>query len=229
MKKHIPNALTGLNLLCGTFGVVYVVEKSTLGLDFNKAAYFVWIACVFDFLDGFAARALKVSSPIGKELDSLADLISFGLLPSLFVYAHLKLQVDHFYWPFLAFVMVFFSAYRLAIFNIDQSQSDSFKGLPTPGNALFITGLPFLFPFLSETLLRPVELSLITLIFSFLLVSPFRLLALKFKSYSWGENKYRFTFLGFSVLLLVAFQWAAISLIIMMYLIFSLGKRKGIQ
>src|SRR5689334_16277726 len=113
MTRHIPNFLTCCNLLCGCLGVVFVLE----GRDV-PAAYFVWIACVFDFFDGFAARILKVSSPIGKELDSLADMVSFGLLPSLVVYKMLSESNAPDYVPYVAFSIAVFSALRLAIFNI---------------------------------------------------------------------------------------------------------------
>src|SRR6476659_1166084 len=115
MTRHIPNFLTCCNLICGCLGVVFVLEGRLV-----PAAYFVWIACVFDFFDGFAARMLKVSSPIGKELDSLADLISFGLLPSVVVYKMLVAANAPEYVPYLAFSIAVFSALRLAIFNLDE-------------------------------------------------------------------------------------------------------------
>jgi CDP-diacylglycerol---serine O-phosphatidyltransferase len=231
MKKHIPNFLTCCNLLCGSLGVVYILRNEEGASGWLSAgvapAYFVWAACVFDFFDGFAARALKVSSPIGKELDSLADVVSFGLLPSVFMYDYMQRQATSSetiiqYVPFIAFMIVIFSALRLAIFNIDETQKDSFRGLPTPANALFITALPFLQLPLLESV---IALSVITIVFSLLLVSRIELFALKFKNFTWNENKIRFTFLILSVLLLVLLQQAAIPVLIILYVLLSLTAR----
>jgi CDP-diacylglycerol--serine O-phosphatidyltransferase len=186
------------------------------------AAYFVWAAAVFDFFDGFAARMLKVSSPIGKELDSLADMVSFGLLPSLVMYKML-MGVSNSNWvPFVAFLIAVGAALRLAIFNVDETQSDSFKGLNTPSNTLFITSLPLLGSSLSTWVQTEWVLLGITIIFSWLMVSPIRFFAFKFKNFSWGDNKIRFTFLAASVLLLVIFQVSAIPFIILLYIASSL-------
>jgi CDP-diacylglycerol---serine O-phosphatidyltransferase len=240
MKKHLPNFLTCCNLVCGALGVLTILNFGAPDIDnplptpLLPAAIFVWVACVFDFLDGFAARALKVSSPIGKELDSLADMVSFGLLPAVFMFDFIRDQSrsaftqEQFYsspamyLPFVSFVMIVFSALRLAIFNVDETQKDSFRGLPTPANALFITALPFLaFPG-ADSILSPWGLVAITVVFSFLLVSRIELFALKFKTFGWAENKIRFTFLILSVLLLVIFQVAAVPLIILLYILLSL-------
>lgn len=218
--RHLPNALTCCNLLCGALGTVYILE----GHGLFPAAYFVWFSLGFDFLDGFAARSLGVTSPIGKELDSLADVISFGLLPSVLIYALIKELAPESYLPYLAFIIVICSALRLAKFNIDETQSDSFKGLPTPANALFLTGLPFLTEGIREFLFRPLPLVGISIIFSLLLVSRVDLFALKFKDFSWGNNKLQFTFLAISVLLMVIFKFAAIPLIIIFYILLSLSK-----
>lgn len=220
MLRHLPNALTCCNLLCGAVGTVYILE----GHDLYPAAYFVWLSLVFDFLDGFAARSLGVASPIGKELDSLADVISFGLLPSVLIYVLIKEQAPESYLPFLAFIIVICSALRLAKFNIDESQSDSFKGLPTPANALFLTGLPFLPDGIQEFLFQPLLLAGISIVFSLLLVSRIDLFALKFKDFSWWNNKLQFTFLAISVLLLVILKFAAVPLIIIFYILLSLSK-----
>lgn len=218
IKRHIPNFLTCCNLLCGCIGIVFVTSG-----NLNAAAYFVWIACVFDFFDGFAARMLKVSSPIGKELDSLADMVSFGLLPSMVMYVMLQDATHSEYLPYLAFSIAVFSALRLAIFNIDETQSDSFRGLPTPANALFITSLPLLTGPIAIALFEPWIVITIVVISSYLLVSGIPLFALKFKSFNWKENKARFTFLIVSVVLLATLQIAAIPLIILLYIALSLG------
>ena len=220
MTKHIPNFLTCCNLICGCLGVVFVLEGRAF-----PAAYFVWIACVFDFLDGFAARMLKVSSPIGKELDSLADMVSFGLLPSIVMYKMMVSTGAPEYVPYLAFSIAIFSALRLAIFNVDERQTDSFRGLPTPANTLMITALPLLTGTAADFLQSYWVLIIITLLSSYLMVSDIELFALKFKNFSWQDNKIRFTFLLLSVLLLATLQLLAIPLIILLYIAISLGVR----
>lgn len=219
MLKHLPNFLTCCNLVCGCLGIISLWQRPEV-----PTAYFVWAACVFDFFDGFAARLLKTSSPIGKELDSLADVVSFGVLPSLLLF----IQIGNDPFPFLPYVAIFMavcSALRLAIFNVDETQSDSFRGVPTPANALFITALPFLDPGVFGFVLQPVPLAIITVVFSLLLVSRFELFALKFKNFSWKDNQMRFTFLGISALLLAWLQFAAIPLVIILYIALSLGVR----
>jgi CDP-diacylglycerol--serine O-phosphatidyltransferase len=184
------------------------------------AAYFVWASCVFDFLDGFAARMLNVSSPIGKELDSLADVVSFGVLPAALMFQMLQVSSSNEYIPYLGFMVAAFSALRLAIFNIDETQSDSFKGLPTPANALFLTALPLLPATLHNWFNTP-SLIIIVIITSLLLVSRIKLFALKFKDFGWKDNQVRFTFLAISVLLLAILQVSAIPLIIVLYVLTS--------
>ncbi len=220
MLKHIPNFLTCCNLICGCFGIVYCLEDRSI-----PAAYFVWAAAIFDFFDGFAARALKVSSPIGKELDSLADVISFGVLPALVMYKLIGHSTDIEFLPYLGFTIAVFSALRLAIFNVDETQTDSFKGLNTPSNTLFITSLPLISNTVGSWLYQSWVLVGITLVFSLLMVSRLEFFALKFKNFSWKENKIRFTFLLLSVLLLITFQLVAIPLIIILYIALSLGVR----
>jgi CDP-diacylglycerol---serine O-phosphatidyltransferase len=220
MIRHLPNFLTCCNLISGCFGIVFLLEGRGV-----PAAYFVWASCIFDFFDGFAARMLKVSSPIGKELDSLADVVSFGVLPSMVMYkligAHASLESL----PYLGFTIAAFSALRLAIFNIDTRQTDSFIGLNTPSNTLFITALPLLPPFITSWLFQDWLLVLITMVFSLLLVSPLEFFALKFKNFTWTDNKLRFTFLLLAVLLLLIFSTAAIPLIILLYIGLSLLNR----
>jgi CDP-diacylglycerol---serine O-phosphatidyltransferase len=220
MKRHLPNFLTCCNLLCGCLGIVFLLEDRNI-----PAAWFVWAACVFDFFDGFAARMLKVSSPIGKELDSLADVVSFGVLPSMVMYKMLAESSSSDAIPFVGFMIAMFSALRLAIFNVDETQRDSFKGLNTPANTLFITSLPLLHGTVGDWLFLPATLILITVVFSFLLVSRIEIFALKFKNFSWADNKIRFTFLAISALLLITLQIIAIPLIILLYIGLSLGDK----
>src|SRR5690606_23673792 len=215
--RHIPNLLTCFNLLCGCLGIVFVLENRNI-----EAAYFVWAACVFDFFDGFAARALKVSSPIGKELDSLADVVSFGLLPAVVMYKLWPTGSGE-YLPYLSFSIAIFSALRLAIFNVDETQRDSFRGLPTPANALLITALPLQNGAILDWLALPWVLVTIIVLSSFLLVSPLELFALKFKNFTWRDNKIRFSFLILSVLVLAFGHAPAIPLVIILYIGLSLG------
>ncbi|MBI3481883.1 MAG: CDP-diacylglycerol--serine O-phosphatidyltransferase [Bacteroidetes bacterium] len=217
MKRHIPNALTCCNLLCGCFGIVYCLENRDVPI-----AYFVWAAGVFDFFDGFAARWLKVTSSIGKELDSLADMVSFGLLPSLVMYKMIEATTANIYLPYVGLMIAVCSALRLAIFNVDETQHDSFKGLNTPANTIFITALPFVTGGVGAFIRQDWVLISITIIFSLLLVSRIDILAFKFKDFSWAKNKLRFTFLVSAVLLLVLMGKPAIPLIILTYIAFSL-------
>ena len=217
MKRHIPNFLTCCNLLCGCFGIVFCLEDRTIPI-----AYFVWAAGVFDFFDGLAARMLKVTSPIGKELDSLADMVSFGLLPSLVMYKMIAASSTLAWLPYVAFFIAICSALRLAIFNVDETQSDSFKGLNTPANTLFITSLPLVYGQVGNWLFQDWILVLITITFSLLLISRIEFFAFKFKNLSWNNNKVRFTFIGVSLVLLALFGIIALPLLILLYIVFSL-------
>jgi CDP-diacylglycerol--serine O-phosphatidyltransferase len=198
-------------------GIVYCLEERSI-----PAAYFVWIAALFDFFDGFAARLLKVHSAIGKELDSLADVVSFGVLPSLVMYKLIAASSSIPWLPYAAFMIAAFSALRLAIFNVDETQRDSFKGLNTPANTLFITSLPLLSGSVAAWLHQDWLLVLITIMFSLLMVSPIQFFAFKFKNFSWAENQVRFSFVALSTILLVFFQVTAIPLIILLYIFTSL-------
>lgn len=218
LLRHIPNALTCANLVCGCLGIISLFTNKI------EPAYFIWAACVFDFFDGFAARLLKVSSPIGKELDSLADMVSFGVLPALAVYNWIGSSAG-LYLPYVAIMIAVFSALRLAKFNIDTNQSDSFIGVPTPANALFLSALPFLPEAIRTVIFLPYMLAAIAFIFSLLLVAPLPLFALKFKNFGWQGNQLRFTFLAVSVLLLLVFHAGAIPFIILSYIGVSLVSR----
>ena len=217
MTRHLPNFLTCCNLLAGCLGIVFVLEDRNV-----PAAYLVWLACIFDFLDGFAARMLKVTSPVGKELDSLADVVSFGVLPSLVMYKMISESSDSSFLPFIGFTIAVFSALRLAVFNVDETQRDSFRGLNTPANTLFITALPLLNEDAGAWLYQPWLLILLTLVFSLLLVSRIEFFAFKFKNFRWQDNQMRFTFLILAVLLLIILQILAIPIIIVLYIVLSL-------
>lgn len=204
-------------------GIVAVFEGSL-----ELAVYMIWLAAVFDFFDGFAARVLKVSSPIGGELDSLADMVTFGVLPAAIVYKMLQQPGLSPVIPYLAFVIAVFSALRLAKFNVDTRQSSSFIGLPTPANALFISSLPLILEYSQlpvQFILEPWFLLGAAFILSFLLVAELPLFALKFKSFSWEENKLKYIFLITSVVLVFLFKFVSIPLIIALYILLSLFNR----
>src|SRR5690606_29281781 len=224
MKKHIPNFITCLNLFSGCIGTVFAFNG-----DLKTAAYFVILSAVFDFFDGFVARLLNVKSNIGKELDSLADMVSFGFLPGMVMFqlitqsliGNSSHQILISYLPYIAFLITIFSALRLAKFNIDTRQSVDFIGLNTPMNTLFIVSLPFVndqYPELLESI--PLLLG-ITFWMSYLLVGEFRLFSMKFTSLSWSLNKYRFSFLIVSSLLIIFLKFAAIPIILALYIAFS--------
>ncbi|MEO9483413.1 MAG: CDP-diacylglycerol--serine O-phosphatidyltransferase [Ekhidna sp.] len=209
MKKYIPNFLTCLNLVIGCLGIYYAITNQK-----PEAFYFVAAAGIFDFLDGFAARMLKVQSEIGKQLDSLSDLVSFGLLPAFFMLQWLQETSDYFW---IAIIVAVFSAIRLAKFNIDESQSDSFKGVPTPANAIMLTSLIFVpFELYEYTLISICVFSAI------LLVSPLRLIALKFSSASWKGNEDRWILIVGVIVLIAVFQWTFIPFLIPFYIVVSI-------
>lgn len=214
MKRHIPNAITCANLFSGCIGIVYAFNGSL-----ETAAYFVLLSGIFDFFDGFVARLLNVKSAIGKELDSLADVISFGFLPGIVMFQLLK-QSDYTseYLPYFGFIITVFSALRLAKFNIDTRQTEDFIGLNTPMNTLFIVSLPFIqkdYPSLIGS--APLLVGLIVLL-SWLLVSEIKIFSLKFSSTSWEQNKIKYIFLILSVLLIAFLKFAAVPLILILYI-----------
>lgn len=227
IKKHIPNTLTCANLLSGCIGIVIVLNGRP-----EWAAYFVWLAALFDFLDGFVARLLKVQSPIGKELDSLADMVTFGVLPAMVMFYLIGHGMPYDgnlesipVMPFLSyagFLLAVFAALRLAKFNIDTRQSDSFIGVPTPAMALFITSLPLVYNRTGlEWIMNPYFLVFIAIVFSFLMVAEIKLLALKFKDFTWANNKLRFILILLSLAMLVTLGIAAIPLVIILYVTLS--------
>lgn len=219
IKKYIPNFITCLNLICGCVGAALAFDG-----NLKAASWLIFLACLFDFLDGFAARLLKVSSPIGKELDSLADMVTFGFLPSVIIFKLIRFTPHpySYYLSFIAFSIAVFSALRLAKFNVDERQATSFIGLPTPASALFIAAIPLIRSELMIPLLvSPIYLSILALIISILLVSPLELFSLKFKDFSWKNNEIRFLFLILIIPLIALLNYAAIPIIIILYIILS--------
>lgn len=214
MKKHIPNALTCANLLSGCIGIVFAFKG-----DLNIAAYAVLVSGIFDFFDGFSARLLNVKSEMGKELDSLADVISFGFLPGVVMFqliAHSNQSTA--YLPYVAFLITIFSALRLAKFNIDTRQSEDFIGLNTPMNSLFIVSLPFIQQQYPGVLDSTLLLIGITILMSWLLVSEIKIYSLKFGTLNWKDNKVKYIFLMISAVLIAFLKFAAIPIVLILYI-----------
>ena len=226
MKKNIPNFITTGNLLCGLLGVLFWKEDALF-----YAALMILAGAIFDFFDGFTARTIGVSSPIGRDLDSFADMVTFGVLPGLITFS----MIGH--WnEVLAYTALFipvFSAWRLAKFNNDPRQSDLFIGLPTPANAMFFGSLALvengLTPAWAGWLLEPGVLAVMSVLFSILLISELRLFSLKFKNWKFKGNETRYLFLLCSVLLLAMFKILAIPMIILGYIILSFALQRNLN
>jgi CDP-diacylglycerol---serine O-phosphatidyltransferase len=219
--RHVPNFITCLNLTAGALGVIWCREN----LPF--AAYMIFIACLFDFIDGFAARLLKASSPIGKELDSLADMVSFGLLPGLIVFHIIgNSSLEHKeILKFAGLLIPVFSALRLAKFNIDERQSYGFIGVPTPANAILFASFALIFGTGNLEHWQMLMIAVLSVIMSLLLVSEIPLFALKFKSFAMKENLHIYLFLAISAVLVLIFGKFAVPGIIFLYILTSLGLR----
>lgn len=232
---NIPNTITCCNLISGCIAIVFALYG-----ELSMALLFIIIGAVFDFFDGMSARLLGVSSPIGKELDSLADVVTFGVAPSAIVFAYLScFDLHSIYLPFVAFVMAAFSALRLAKFNLDERQTTSFIGLPTPANALFwgalISYLHNKSDMVSSLDLPELYLFLIIvamlLISSYLLIAELPLFALKFKHWGWKGNEVKYIFVITSALMIICplvlyKSVIGISAVIAWYVILSLVTRK---
>ena len=229
MRRHIPNTITCCNLLSGCVAAMYAFEGM-----YPFAFVFIIAGAVFDFFDGLTARALKVSSPIGKELDSLADVITFGFAPAAMVFswlrecadAHLDMSLA-FAMPFAAFLLVAFSALRLAKFNVDERQTSSFIGLPTPANALFWGAL--VLGSHDTIVAQPygwVAVIVLIGLFSWLLVAEIPMFSLKFKNLTWKSNRIAYTFLLVSLVLLILLGLNGLSAVIGWYIILSILTQK---
>jgi len=232
LKKLIPNSLTALNLFFGCQSII-----SSLEGNLQQAAWFIGIAAILDFFDGFVARLLNAYSEIGKQLDSLADVVSFGVAPGMIFYV---ISQDHLlfgnsfpmYVPllilfsYLPFLIPIFSAVRLAKFNIDTRQSDSFIGLPTPANALFICAIPFVLEsgpgWAALLFASKYFLLLFPIVSSYLLVAELPLFALKFKNFSFTDNSLRYLFLLGCGVLIFFFHYFGVGLSIVLYVLLSL-------
>ena len=223
MKKHIPNTITCLNLISGCIATYWAFQG-----NYDFALIFIVAGAVFDFFDGMAARLLGVSSPIGKELDSLADVVTFGVAPSAMVFSFLSSFHIHFpLVPFLAFVIAAFSALRLAKFNLDERQTMGFIGLPTPANALFWGSLIVGCGNWLHTLPYSAGIILLMVFVScWLLVSEIPMFALKFKQWGWRGNEIRYLFLLSCIPLLAFFGIAGIAIIVAWYVLLSILTKK---
>ncbi len=214
MKRHIPNAITCANLLSGCIGIVFCFNG-----DLKTAAYFVILSGIFDFFDGMVARALNVKSTIGKELDSLADMVSFGFLPGVIMFQLIKDSNFHNeYLPYFGFLITIFSALRLAKFNVDERQTVDFIGLNTPMNSLFIVSLPYVADLFPALISNSFVLVTVTMLTSYLLVSEIKIFSLKFTNFRWAENKIKFIFVIVSFILFGWLQFVAIPLILALYI-----------
>ena len=235
IKKHIPNTITLLNLASGLLAVIAVFKGY-----YDEAFIFVCLGIFFDFWDGFLARKFKVSGELGLQLDSLADVVTSGVVPGLMMFKLFQdIQEDdtskyflteEFYYmgfvPYLGFIITLASAYRLAKFNIDTRQTDSFIGLPTPANALLIMSIPMIqyagtHEWLVEALYNPFILLAITILSAYMLNAEIPLFSLKMKDFSWEKNKLEVIFLALSVVLLFLIGFTALPVIILLYVALS--------
>ena len=243
MKRHLPNTLTCINLLCGCLALTFIFQGQLV-----TSAYLVGIAAVADFFDGLLARALRVSSPIGKDLDSLADMVSFGVVPGAILFQLLGMainplgssavggaalagtQVLHPSWlAYFGFLVSIFSALRLAKFNNDTRQTTSFIGLPTPACTLVVASLPLILANdqfgVKDLILNPWLLTGLAVLLSGLLVAELPLFALKFKNLKWVGNRRRFIFVALALVLVLTLRAAGIPLAVLLYVLLSVPGR----
>lgn len=250
MKQHIPNVVTLLNLFSGCIAVIFAVNGS-----FVAASAFVFLGIFFDFFDGLLARKLRVQSPLGIQLDSLADLVTSGVVPGIIMYkliasavgANATFVLDDGWnqtigWDnygislvgLIGLLIPLASAYRLAKFNIDEDQQSYFKGLPTPANTLLILSLPLILHFqfsitVSHLFSNVWFLIALTFLSCYLLNCNIKLFALKFKTYAFKPNSVRYLFLVLSLILLVIFKFIAVPIVILLYILVSLFTQKSIS
>jgi CDP-diacylglycerol--serine O-phosphatidyltransferase len=231
IKKHIPNLITLGNLFCGTIATIYAVQA-----DFVFAGLFVILGIVFDFFDGFAARLFKVSGELGKQLDSLADMVTSGVVPGIIMLKLIEVNTNNASNSFfdnsilgislVGLVLTLGACYRLAKFNIDTRQSDSFIGLPTPAMSLFVISLPLIqeysnIEFALNLITNNYFLITITILLTYLMNAQLPLFSLKFKDYTIKNNLIKYVFLIASLLMIVFLQYISIPLIIIVYVVLS--------
>ncbi|MBN8702491.1 MAG: CDP-alcohol phosphatidyltransferase family protein [Bacteroidetes bacterium] len=240
MRNNIPNFFTLANLLFGCIATVAALNNNLVG-----ASYCVGFSLIFDFLDGFMARALKANSPIGKELDSLADMVSFGLVPGVIMFKliggaliyqsiqeNMSLEARTVYTKlsYVAFLITLFSAWRLAKFNIDTRQHKTFIGLATPGNTLLIASFPLVIEnptninewLLNSAVLNPYFLLVLVVFLSYLLVANIRMFSFKMETFSFADNKPQYILVVSSIILIAFFQYIGLLLVVPLYILLSL-------
>ncbi|MFD2916244.1 CDP-alcohol phosphatidyltransferase family protein [Psychroserpens luteus] len=241
IKKYIPNFVTLLNLFCGSIAAIFAVHN-----NFVAAAVFVFLGIFFDFFDGLLARKFNVQGPLGVQLDSLADMVTSGLVPGIVMYKLISISVnapeietlndwstnstwsiDISWYALIGLFITLASAYRLAKFNIDEDQQTYFKGLPTPANTLLVLSLPLIIEFQNSSfatnlILNQWFLIAFTLVSCYLLNSKIKLFALKFKDYSVANNKFRYVLIISTIVLLIGLHFIAIPLIIVLYILLSI-------
>jgi CDP-diacylglycerol--serine O-phosphatidyltransferase len=243
LKRHVPNVLTLCNVASGALGIVCAFEGHLV-----LAGYLIFIGAFFDFLDGFVARILKVQAELGKQLDSMADMVTFGVLPGIIAYKLIGILLastapgaaDAYFWlPYIGLLIPVFSALRLAKFNLDTRQTMGFIGMPTPANAMLWAAMPLILffqfgagietyiPLSSELVPAAFVLASLALVMSLLLVSEIPMFALKFKNFGWADNKIRFSFLGMAAILIVGGLliknvFISLPIIILLYLVISI-------
>lgn len=231
--SQIPNTLTLLNLIFGCLSILMAFSG-----DLRLSAIFMLLAFHADIFDGLSARLLKVQSEIGKQLDSLADLISFGLAPAVVLHVMMKNLLDVQYFSFdletivwiqllIPFLLPVFSALRLAKFNIDENQSDKFIGLPTPANALMVISLPLIAfrqpdSFVLDLFSQPISIIIYSIVVGLLMVSPVELYALKIKGFGWKANKFRYLFFAISLAIVLIFYHTGLFLTIILYFLYGI-------
>jgi CDP-diacylglycerol--serine O-phosphatidyltransferase len=222
-SKNIPNFITLLNLLCGCIAIVFIGNN-----NFEAAFYLVCLGIFFDFFDGFFARLLNVTSPLGLQLDSLADMVTSGVVPGYLMYKFFMQDFgSNSFWPYIGFIITLGACFRLANFNIDIRQGDNFIGLPTPANALFFMSIPLwitdFYVVFSEVSTNFVLCFLLASCFvgAYIMNAELPLFSLKIKTSSIKSYKLQLVFLFFSMLLLVFFKVAAVPLIIIFYVLTS--------
>lgn len=234
ITKHIPNAITCCNIISGCVSILFMCHNRLLW-----AAAMIFVAAVFDFLDGFAARLLNAKSSIGGELDSLSDIVSFGVAPS-FIVAWLLSKTGIGWWvhnfnvfPVLAFILAAFAAIRLAKFNLDTRQTESFIGLPVPAVGLFIASLPLMMMKLDREgtlfgiVANPYFLLAMVVIFSWLMVSEVPFFSFKMKNLKFKDNILRYFVMIFAIVAVVILQWVALPFIFLFYMILSVVCYRG--
>lgn len=230
ITKHLPNALTCLSLISGCVACTLALQE-----QLYYAAVFVIVAAVFDFCDGFAARMLHAYSLVGKELDSLGDMVSFGVAPGMVLFQTLSLAAPELPWgkaalyiPYLAFIIPTFSGLRLAKFNIDTRQTTSFLGLPVPANALFWVSVCYATQLLipENVILYTIVAVIVAIITSFLLISEIPMFSLKIKSLAWKGNELRYLLVAGGILFIVLWGFLGIAGTIVLYIFLSLLDKK---